>query len=354
MLLNRSSVNVPPIRQHKSLSQINPVTDSCSYNKARSISETYNIVHISDLHLSRKYYREHIKSLKILLRSALDSGVDHFVITGDIVSTADPDDFYLAREIFSNMGLLSSERLTVVPGNHDVFGGPHRAIDILSFPKHIRNIDYHNHMMVFYETFSETFSGVRLLSDNSPFPFVKKIGPVTLIGLNSVPHWSLWQNPLGSNGIINDDQFSSLERLAETDPPMGQVVVAMHHHFNDIADNITANKLWRKIETKTMRMRKRRKTTKLFNKLNVSHVLHGHIHLNEIYEQNDIQFVNGAGSVCDDPIPILKYNVIKSQGNQIKANICYLPYPYQASSVDMAIKRPIKKLTFAELSNQPA
>ncbi len=52
----------------------------------------FRVAHISDPHLSRQFYREHIKSFKLLLRSILEMEYDHVKITGDIVSTADPDD----------------------------------------------------------------------------------------------------------------------------------------------------------------------------------------------------------------------------------------------------------------------
>ncbi len=98
---------------------------------------SFTIAHLSDPHLSRQYYPEHIKSFNILLRTILDEGCDHLVITGDIVSTGDPDDYYLARKILSTYGLMDSRKLTSVPGNHDVFGGPHRAVDVVSFAQHI-------------------------------------------------------------------------------------------------------------------------------------------------------------------------------------------------------------------------
>jgi DNA repair exonuclease SbcCD nuclease subunit len=66
------------------------------------MKDMFQIAHISDPHLSRQHYREHIKSFKMLLRSMLNEGADHIIITGDIVSTANEDDYYLAREILSS------------------------------------------------------------------------------------------------------------------------------------------------------------------------------------------------------------------------------------------------------------
>jgi DNA repair exonuclease SbcCD nuclease subunit len=300
-------------------------------------SRPYTIVHISDPHLSRQFYREHYKSFKILLRTIIERGFDHLVITGDIVSTADPGDYFLAREILTRFGLMDGERLTVVPGNHDIFGGPHRAVDVLSFPRHIRSIDYRRHLQLFEETFHETFNNAISVIPGSRYPFIKRIAPYGLIGLNSVPPWSLKNNPLGSNGLLDDTQLEGLKQLEgsrllhDTIP-----IVVLHHHFNDVAtDASPSNSLWKKIESKTMRMRKRRKVMRLFNTLNVHSVLHGHIHRNEIYTKDEIQFVNGAGAVCDDPIPMLKYNsIVWRQGASIiQSHI--LPVQYQVSTTSL-------------------
>ncbi len=312
----------------------------------------YRIGHISDTHISRQFYREHIKSLKLLLKEMLKDKIDHIVVSGDIVSTGDEDDFYLAREIFFSFGLLSSDRLTVVPGNHDIFGGPHRAVDILSFPQHIRSVDYNHHMTLFQNAFAETFSNIYRLSPVSIFPFVKILGDFAIVGINSIPPWSLRKNILGTNGNIDDEQFKALERLKDNGLIAERTVVAvLHHQFNDIkSSDIDGGGLWTSIEAKTMRMRKRRKTLRLFESIGVKYVLHGHIHRNELFEKQNIVFVNGAGAVCDDPVRFLKYNVLEKNKDFCSVKIYQLPIPYQVSTVMQALHRNHKPLHMPVLS----
>jgi 3',5'-cyclic AMP phosphodiesterase CpdA len=327
-------------------------TDFHSPGNLKPHSSGYKLVHISDTHLSRQFYRENIKSFKILLETVLEEGADHIVITGDIVSTADPDDFYLAREIFSTFGLLDPDKLTVVPGNHDIFGGPHRAVDVLSFPKYIRGVDYTKNLKLFCDSFSETFVGVKTLVKDSLFPFVKQTGPFSILGLNSISRWSLWNNPLGSNGSLSSEQVVSLKSLIESNFQIEDtLLVAMHHHSHDLSDEVLQSKLWKKIESKTMRLKKRKKIIKLFNKLNVSYVLHGHVHLNELYEKKNIKFMNGAGAVCDDPIPFLKYNIIERENGETCARVEQLSIPYQTSTVKKPLYLRHKEAAFANLSN---
>ncbi len=300
----------------------------------------FKVVHISDPHLSRQFYREHLKSFKLLLRSLLDAGCDHLVITGDIVSTADEDDYYLAREILGKLDLLDSRRLTVVPGNHDIFGGPHRAVDVLSFPQHIRNVDYARHLERFQRVFAETFQNVVSYGHDSVFPFVKKIGPYSIIGMNSIPQWSLLKNPFGTNGRLDEIQREALtqmhrdHRLVDTIP-----LVAIHHHFNDLQDDPTKGSWWKRVESKTMRMRGRNRTLRLFESLGVRYVLHGHIHRNEIYRNNEITLMNGAGAVCDDPIKFLKFNELRYVKGKEYVRTNVLPIPFQTTAQAVSRQR---------------
>jgi Icc protein len=314
----------------------------CGRSQSEAEASPFTIAHISDPHLSRRYYREHIKSLKMLLRAILEDGCDHIVISGDLVSTSDPDDFYLAREVFSNYGLLDSRMLTVVPGNHDIFGGPHRAVDVLSFPRHIRSVDYRKNLDLFYDTFPETFVGAKHLLKDEIYPFIKHVGPFALLGLNSIPPWSLLHNPLGTNGIVEECQLDALRSLnvqAEFGPSIPVAVV--HHHFNDLTDDSVEDGLWKTIESKTMRMKKRRRLLKVLSSLGVRYALHGHIHRNELYERNGIRLANGAGAVCDDPLMNLKYNVLSYTAGISELKTVHLPIPYQISTVTQRIARRI-------------
>jgi 3',5'-cyclic-AMP phosphodiesterase len=300
----------------------------------------FRLVHISDPHLSRQFYREHLKSFKLLLKSILAAGCDHLVITGDIVSTAEEEDYYLAREILGTLDLLDSTRLTVVPGNHDIFGGPHRAVDVLSFPQYIRNVDYARNLELFQIAFGETFEDVVSYGRNTIFPFVKKAGPFSIIGMNSIPPWSLRRNPLGTNGKIEEEQRDSLlsmqeeGRLSDTIP-----LVAIHHHFNDLQDNSAGGSVWKRVESNTMRMRGRTKTLRLFETLGIRYVLHGHIHRNEIYDSGAVTLLNGAGAVCDDPIRFLKYNELRGSAAAVHVQTVTLPMPFQVPSYSLPMRR---------------
>ena len=305
------------------------------------MNSNYQVAHISDPHISRQHYREHIKSFKMLLRAVLNEGVNHIVLSGDIVSTAEESDFLLVREILSNLNLLNSERLTVVPGNHDIFGGPHRAVDVLSFPKYIRSVDYVRKKELFQNAFAETFEGIHRLNPIALFPFVKIVGPFNIIGLDSIPPWSLSRNPLGTNGFLDDQQIASLEKLQSSQVLENRTtIVALHHHFNNLLQSdYQKDSWWTKVESNTMRMRKRKKVLKILQSIDTRYVFHGHLHRNEIYERGGILFLNGAGAVCDDPVQFLKYNVLKYADGYCNVKIRQLNIPYQVSTVSQTLHR---------------
>lgn len=317
------------------------------------MEKVFKLGHISDIHISRQYYRERIKSLKVLLREMKNDGVDHLIVSGDIVSTADENDYYLTREIFSSAGFLSAERLTVVPGNHDIFGGPHRAVDIVSFPQHIRTVDYMKHLSLFQNAFAETFDSVHCLSTTGLFPFIKIVHKFAILGLNSISPWSLWKNVFGTNGAIDENHYEALtnprvrEFLKDKIP-----IVVLHHQFNEIASEEynKNNGIWLRVESKTMRMRKRRKLLRLFEVLGVRYVFHGHIHRNELYKQKGILFANGAGAVCDDPVRFLKYNLLEYSDEVCSIKIKQLPIPYAVPAASQPLYNGYKAIHLPSLA----
>ena len=74
------------------------------------------LAHLSDLHLGRSLETE---QAAWRLRAALDD-VDHTVVTGDVTNRGKREELARFHQLFGD--LLRSDKLSVVPGNHDRLG----------------------------------------------------------------------------------------------------------------------------------------------------------------------------------------------------------------------------------------
>ncbi len=293
-------------------------------NATIDITKPFTIAHISDLHISLDHQRQNIRRTRRLLESALHRNVDHIVVTGDITADAKPGEFDSARKIFKNYGLLDSKRLTVVAGNHDIFGGVHTAEEIFSFPKRCKGVDYGAKLNLFRGAFEETFRQSLIYDRKHLFPFVKILGGVMLIGVNSVAGYSKLANPLGSNGEIDDKQFKQLNELLGADLFRNKrKIVLIHHHFNKLRCEAagTIHSVWSTIEKQTMKLRGKKRLLELFRKSGVQLVLHGHVHENREYEREGIQFVNSGGSVLGGERGTLSYTLVHVYPDTIRTTL---------------------------------
>jgi 3',5'-cyclic AMP phosphodiesterase CpdA len=261
------------------------------------------IAHISDLHLSPEHRRINIRRTKRILEHLPTLGVDHLVITGDISANAEKKDFQLARTLLRSYGWLDGKSLSVVIGNHDVYGGVHHAEDVFTFPKHCKHTDMERKVNEFHDHFHEAFDSCGFGSASSPFPFVKQVHGVVLIGMNSVAPYSKLKNPIGSNGEVSVDELRETKKIFDSvDRSAKRKFVLIHHHFykQTSAASGTMHSLWNAIEVQTMKLRGKKELQNLFASGGADLVLHGHMHENREYVRKRVRCVNGGGSVLQD------------------------------------------------------
>ncbi len=260
------------------------------------------LAHISDLHLCSKYKRENITNTIRLIKHALDNGTQHFVFTGDISDNANENDFVLFKDILKKFNLFSADKSTIIIGNHDIFGGPQTAQDLLKFPEKCSKIDYHQRVYTFVEHFKELFEGTRRSTEEMFFPFVKVLDKIALIGINTIDTYSKLKNPFASNGHVSKPQRKALRQLL-IDPGIKDKtkIILSHHHFyrKNISSSSSEDSLWDKIESFTMKLRGKKKLIKLFEQSKVKLVMHGHSHEMREYKRKEIIFLNAGASVDD-------------------------------------------------------
>jgi 3',5'-cyclic AMP phosphodiesterase CpdA len=286
------------------------------------------IAHISDLHLSAKHARMNIRNAKRLLEQIKRLDVDHVVVTGDISANADEDDFLVARSLFHAAGLFDSNKMSIVIGNHDVYGGVHMAEDILEFPRRCRKVNLAKKMDRFNESFRPLFRNAYYPDEKSPFPYIKPLDDVLLIGLSSVAEYSSVKNPVGSNGLVDERQQKHMDQMLSSGQfKRSKTIILIHHHFNKIERpaNGTMQSVWQAFEQHTMKLRGKKDLMDLFRKHRVDAILHGHYHENMEYTRKGLHFINGGGSILGPRPSVLHLNVLHVSANEVRLE--HLEFP---------------------------
>jgi 3',5'-cyclic AMP phosphodiesterase CpdA len=132
-----------------------------------------------------KYQRRDV--LDALVSDLHGQTPDHIAMTGDFVNLALEAEFEPARAWLEAVG--APDRVSIVPGNHDAYVRATR--------------------LRFAQTFGNYLDGDNALDDSGTFPFLRRRGPLALIGVSSaVP-----TPPLMATGWLGRNQLDALERL---------------------------------------------------------------------------------------------------------------------------------------------
>jgi predicted phosphodiesterase len=283
--------------------------------------------HLSDIHFTTFFRNTALYRFEKLLQFCNNKDVDHLIITGDLVENPDPYDFELLRKILKKTGFLSSDRLSVVIGNHDIFGGVVTVQDLFNFKKNCEAINYNLKIKEFHNFFSEAFESCIYISPLNIFPYAKVIEDILIVGLNSVAEYSKSKNVFASNGEINSAQLNELIEIFNFYKSCRIKLVLIHHHFQKtklLQENQFGN-IWQLIEKQTTKLRTKRKLFEIFNNFNVNLVLHGHYHESLEYYRKGIRFLNAGGSFKNKLISHGQINLINTDDNRLKIEIHKIP-----------------------------
>jgi 3',5'-cyclic AMP phosphodiesterase CpdA len=144
--------------------------------------------------------------------------IDHVVITGDLTNLALEPEFELAREVIRDDLGLDASRVSVVPGNHDVYtSGSQKAQRFATY---------------FADYIASDLPELAVQAPAGRFPFVKLRGPVAIVGLSS----AVTRPPFVAAGEIGRPQLDALARLlAHPEVQKRTPVVAVHHPVHNPA-----------------------------------------------------------------------------------------------------------------------
>jgi 3',5'-cyclic AMP phosphodiesterase CpdA len=147
------------------------------------MTETFTLANFSDVHLSPipgfdwRYFnvkrvlgylnwqrsRRHVHRRTVadrLIADALALRSDHIVITGDLVNLGLPAEHEAALTWLQSVG--PPDQVTVIPGNHDIYSSMRGDSGVARWAEYMGCEE-----------------------DTLAFPFVRRVGPLALVGLNS-------------------------------------------------------------------------------------------------------------------------------------------------------------------------
>jgi 3',5'-cyclic AMP phosphodiesterase CpdA len=187
------------------------------------------LIHLSDPHLSslsqhsfaslrgkrRSGYlswyrrRRHVHRREILDRltqSALAESADHFLVTGDLVHIGLEDEMARAKEWLATLGPPS--RVTLVPGNHDIYAPDSQAAMIRQWGAYL------------------PASEKRDIDPVAGFPFSRDYADVRLIGLNSACVTRIFS----AEGQLGAEQLARLPEVMLPAPDRNKPTCLLIHH----------------------------------------------------------------------------------------------------------------------------
>ncbi|MDE5455489.1 metallophosphoesterase [Bradyrhizobium sp. CSA112] len=236
------------------------------------MTDTFTLAHLSDPHLPplpaarlrdlagkrvlgylnwirNRHKYHHREVLDALVADMQAQRPDHIAVTGDLVNLALEAEFAPAQAWLESVG--TPQQVTVVPGNHDAY---------------VRATRHH-----FAGTFEQYLRG-DAETNGTRFPFVRRRGPLALIGVSSaVPTL-----PLMATGRLGRAQLDALDRhLAQMSADEAFRVLLVHHPL------YSSSRMKRLTDSMALRAVLKRRGAEL--------VLHGHDHI------HSTMWLEGAG-----------------------------------------------------------
>lgn len=137
---------------------------------------------------------------------------DHIAVTGDLVNVGLPREFQAVTQWLQSLG--PSERVTIIPGNHDIYSRlPDHDMCHQFWAGNMKSDEFGQQLM-------------SRLADKGRYPYVRKVGPVAIVALNSAHPTP----PFVAAGRVGEGQLSALENVLAALKIDGLVRVVLIHH----------------------------------------------------------------------------------------------------------------------------
>jgi 3',5'-cyclic AMP phosphodiesterase CpdA len=190
--------------------------------------------------------------VRAIAREIARLDVEHVIITGDLTNLALESEYELVREVLERDLGLEPSRVTIVPGNHDLY--TRGALDSRRFERYLGP-----YLVSDLPELAVDVSGAR-------FPVVKLRGDVAIVALSSaVP-----RPPLVAAGELGGEQLAALARILSSPEIHGKTVVVAVHH--------PAVHDWSRVKTYVEGLRDAPALLAQLRAMGGGLLLHGHLH----------------------------------------------------------------------------
>jgi 3',5'-cyclic AMP phosphodiesterase CpdA len=161
----------------------------------------------------------HRDALDAVTHDLHDAKPDHVAVTGDLVNIALPAEFINARRWLDTLGQPAD--VSVVPGNHDAYvtgAGVHRDPHWLPYMS--------GDGAAAAAPPGEARAGSSRSREEIPFPYVRRRGPVALVGVST----AIPTPPFMATGRLGASQIDAIARILDELRTEGLFRVVMIHH----------------------------------------------------------------------------------------------------------------------------
>ena len=220
------------------------------------------LAHVSDLHLSdrgryprngylpRDCDRHSVRLAQRILDEIDAAGVDHLLVTGDLTLSSETSEFERAAKLLRKWA--DAGKLTVVPGNHDVW-----TADSVKSARFLRMIGP---------------DGRGMRRPQASYPFAALPSPeVAIVALDST---QFGEAPFETPGLLGSAQLQACRELVREHVKEGRaVLLALHHHVLLPRERVPSDAL-----VSRMPLRDADKLVRMVSDVRIAGVLHGHRH----------------------------------------------------------------------------
>lgn len=252
------------------------------------------LAHFSDLHLAGRHDSRGFERLDKLLTAIINAGCNHIVITGDLFNSTDPSDWAAIKEVLQSKRLYSWDKVTVIPGNHDLINLEEemRIYNSLNPDSNGRKKRFRRKMDEFCDMFSELITGE---DETAGFPFIKVLNygeiSISFVVVNTAYPWANIDNPLGARGYVRRGEIEALFAPTVKKALRDSFVIGVFHHAFRIYET---DALIDQAFDWTMELKNREELLDAMLHLNASIVLHGHFHRFQTYMIGGMRVINGG------------------------------------------------------------